>query len=86
MPPDTHDFRVALNLLFKAAIAKGLPSVVVNAGDLHRRVGEYPGRNHRMPICCDVMKENMRPGDLILNQPPKGKGASLTIKYMLPRS
>ena len=86
MPPDTYDFRVALNSLFKTAEAKGAPYVDVNSGDLHRRVGMYPGRNHRMPICCNVMKANMGPGDLILKQPPKGKGASLTIRYMLPRS
>jgi len=31
------------------------------------------------------MKENMQPGDEILTQPPKGKGATLRIRYKLPR-
>ena len=86
MPPDTYDFRAALNSLFKAAEAKGAPYVDVNSGDLHRGLGGYPGRNHRMPICCNVMWENKRAEDSVLSQPPKGKGASLTIRYMLPRS
>ena len=33
---------------------------VVKAGDLHRRVGGYPGRDHRMPTCCDVMEKHER--------------------------
>lgn len=59
----------------------------INAGELHRRVGGYSGRNHQMPFCCDVMPGALAPdaGDVILDEPPSGEGASLTIRYMLPK-
>lgn len=83
--PDSFDFELALSHLFKEAERQGWPYVDVNAGELHRKVGGYPGRSHRMPVCCEVMKKNMQAADQILEQPPKGKGASLTIRYKLPR-
>lgn len=75
-------FRRALNELF--ASSKG-EYVDVTAGDLHRNVGVYPDRHHDMPGCSDVMRQAMRPGDTVLAAPPKGRGASLTIRYRLPR-
>jgi len=83
--PNYFDFESALRCLFKEAEEAGKSYIDINAGDLHRKVGGYPGRNHRMPSCNEVMKKNMRPGDQILAQPPQGKGASLTIRYKLPR-
>ncbi len=53
----------------------------LNAGDIHRAVGGYPSANHRMPMCCQVMRSRMRGDDKILVVPPKGNGASLTIRY-----
>jgi hypothetical protein len=32
-----------------------------------------------------VMKRNMKPGDQILQQPPSGAGATLIIRFKLPR-
>jgi hypothetical protein len=62
--------------------------VEINAGLLHRRVGDYPDSvRHRMPVCCRVMFEalDLGYGDTILEQPPNGQGANLTIRYRLPR-
>jgi 5-methylcytosine-specific restriction protein A len=59
--------------------------VDINAGELHRAVGGYPGRSHRMPICCAAMREEMRAGDEGVTSPASGYGASLTIRYLLPR-
>jgi len=67
------------------ASEEGKPYVEVKSGELHSEVGSYPGSNHRMPVCCDVMRRNMKEGDEILQQPPKGKGANLVIRYKLPR-
>lgn len=54
----------------------------LNSGDIHREIGGYPdSTNHRMPVCCDVMYSNMQGDDKIISAPPKGKGASLTIRY-----
>lgn len=83
--PTRADFQRVLDSIFKQAESKGLKFIDVTAGDLHRKVGGYPGSNHRMPVCCHVMKQNMQEGDIILYQPPSGQGASLRIRYKLPR-
>ena len=57
----------------------------MRAGDLRRIDRGYPGPDHRMPVCCDVMyAEMLDAADAILAAPPKGKGASLVIEYLLP--
>lgn len=76
------DFRQALGELFAFANEKGLSAITVRAGELHRLVGDYPGQNHRMPICCAVMRDFMRAKDEIISAPPKGDGASLEIRYL----
>ena len=53
----------------------------LNSGDIHKAVGGYPGKNHRMPSCCQAMKNFMKGDDKILEQPTEGNGASLTIRY-----
>lgn len=84
--PTGLDFRQQLFSLFEVAQSPGESSVVVSAGDLHRVLGGYPRPNHRMPVCCGVMKGQMREGDAIISRPPSGLGASLTIQYVLPRA
>lgn len=81
-PPTADDFQVALDSIFEHARGEFID---VKSGDLHRMVGGYPGPSHRMPLCCRVMRQNMRPGDSVINEPPKGAGAGLVIRYMLPR-
>ena len=83
--PTAQDFEDALQEIFDLAQSKGENHVVVTSGDLHRRVGGYPGRNHRMPVCCGVMRRMMQRGDEILYEPPSGQGATLTVRYNLPR-
>jgi hypothetical protein len=38
-----------------------------------------------MPSCCEAMYAEKRTGDVIIARPPEGMGASLTIRYQLPR-
>lgn len=83
--PTAQDFQEELDRTFGKALKKGVSYVTVKAGDLHRQVGNYPGHDHRMPICCSVMRQNMQAGDVILHQPPKSNGATLEIRYTLPR-
>lgn len=93
--PQTHEpsprgaradaFRVALLTRFAAASATGAKMLDLTSRDLHIDVGDYPGRNHAMPSCCATMRAAMRPGDEVLEQPPSGKGATLKIRYRLPR-
>ncbi len=85
MPPTANDFQKELDSIFAFAEAKRLTAIVIKSGDLHQLVGDYPGTDHRMPICCNVMRKNMRSGDQVLSEPPSGEGATLTIKYEFPR-
>jgi 5-methylcytosine-specific restriction protein A len=82
--PKSYDFQNALDEIFARAKPDNLSYVDITLADLHRKVGGYP-RINRMPNCCRVMKKNMRPGDEILRQPPSGQGASLKIRYLLPK-
>jgi len=85
MPASRKDFQAELNNVFASAQKEAKPFIDVRSGDLHGSVGGYPGRNHRMPLCCGVMKRNMKPGDEIVQQPPSGQGATLIIRFRLPR-
>ena len=80
-----QDFRIMLELMLQQAAEAGALFLDINSGELHRRVGGYPGPEHRMPICCQVMRMLQRDDDTILSQPPKANGASLTIRYNVPR-
>ena len=83
--PTLERLQSLLEHLWQQASSAGAAYVDVNAGELHRDAGGYPGSNHRMPMCCSIMRRNMREGDAVLSEPPSGQGASLTIRYKLPR-
>ncbi len=85
--PTAGDFRNELHRIMLEAMKAGREFVEINAGELHNRVGDYPDKNHRMPVCCTVMRAALAAdaGDLILEEPPSGQGAALTIRYVLPR-
>ena len=79
------DFRTRLQKLLSEAEANGATAIEINAGKLHRAVGGYPAEDgkHEMPSCCEAMYQLRKPQDEILSSPPKGKGATLTIRYLL---
>jgi hypothetical protein len=85
--PNADAFRNELHRMMLEAMKAGKEFAEINSGDLHRRLGDYPGPSHRMPLCCEVMRGALAPdaGDVILRQPSSGQGASLTIRYVLPR-
>ena len=85
LPPTAEEFQSELDRIFSSAQQVGKPFIEVTSGDLHRSVGGYPGLNHRIPMCCGVMKRNMKPGDKIVRQPPSGLGATLIVRFTLPR-
>jgi hypothetical protein len=84
--PEADDFRAALQKRLAEAEKNRESHCDVQSGDLHRDVGIYPASNHLMPICCDVMRQAMRGEDWIIREPPKKNGASVVIRYMLPRT
>jgi hypothetical protein len=82
------EFRAGLRAELYEAQQRGVLAVEVNAGKLHRKLGGYPpplGQHHQMPTCCDVLYDEQKAGDQIVVKPPNGRGASLTIRYTLPR-
>lgn len=81
-----NEFRAALHRHFSEAQAKGESHVEIRSGDLHTEVGGYPGQDHRMPVCCTVMRREMQNGDEVIKEPPSGYGASLIIRYTVPRT
>ena len=83
--PDRADFAFELGQEIGKAEGAGASHVDINAGDLHRAVGGYPGHDHRMPVCCEVMRARMATRDTLLSEPPKKDGAIVTIRYVLPR-
>ncbi|MBS1163989.1 MAG: endonuclease [Proteobacteria bacterium] len=87
--PTADDFRVELTGILQRAELQGRPHVEINAGELHRSVGGYPsreGNQHAMPSCCGVMRGELEAGKAeIIYTPESGNGASLTIRYYLPR-
>ena len=83
--PSKDEFMRAVRALLREAELEGKPFLEINSGQLHRDLGGYPGTRHALPSCCDAMYEVQKSGDAILSKPPKGKGASLTIRYRLPR-
>lgn len=83
--PSKDDFREELHARFKRAVERGAKEIEINSGDLHRALGGYPADKHQMPSCCDVMHEERGAGDQMISSPPSGRGASLTIRYALPR-
>lgn len=85
--PTAGEFCEVLYRMFYRAFREDHAAVEISAGELHRRVGGYPGPDHRMPICCGVMRAalDLEAGDQIVEEPPSGQGASLRIRYMLPR-
>ena len=73
----TNEFRLFIDSEIKNMQQK---YIELTSGDVHRELGIYPDRNHSMPSCCRAMKQLMIKGDIILSAPPKGNGASLTIR------
>jgi hypothetical protein len=74
-----HELRAQL----KKAEARGSIDIVINSGQLYRSLGGYPGSTHGMPACCDAMRSEMKPGDILLVEQASGPG--MTVRYQLPR-
>lgn len=86
MSTTKEDFHKKLEEILSFAEKNKLSSFTLLSGSLHRLVGGYPGPDHRMPVCCRVMREVMQAGDEILSEPPSGQGATLKIRYKITRT
>ena len=82
--PTADDFREQARE-FEVATVAGRDYVDVRSGCLHSKVGGYPAKSHRMRSCCRVMCDAMGSDDEVLQSPPGGQGATLAIRYRIPR-
>jgi 5-methylcytosine-specific restriction protein A len=76
-------FASTLESLLAQARKAGETFLEVNAGDLHRKVGGFPGPQHHMSLCCNVLRGAMGPDDFAVREPRSGSGPSLTLRYHL---
>ena len=86
--PNKEDFERTLEQIFRyKEIMEEAEYVDINSGKLHKYIGGYPNNgNHHMSTCCDVMYQLKKDGDEIIEDgTQKGHGASITIRYKLPR-
>jgi hypothetical protein len=74
-----HELRAQL----EKAAAQGGTRVTITSGELYRLLGGYPGSTHGMLACCDAMRSEMKPGDVVVIEQPNGAG--MTVRYQLPR-
>jgi hypothetical protein len=95
------DFRSELQAQWRQADMIGRAFIDVTSADLCRAVGDYSDvastdlyhavsdypdpQRHRIKTCCDVMQQARKHRDQVLAAPPLGNGATLTIRYYLPR-
>lgn len=83
--PKAADFRAQLRRDLQAAASRNKAFLDVVARQLHQVVGGYPSEHNRMVACCKVMLSEMIADDRVLAAPPSRLGASLVIRYVLPR-
>jgi hypothetical protein len=81
MSPTAWDFQNQLMAILNGARQSGQPYIDVESDNLHQQVGGYAKSNHKMPVCCEVMRRMMRFGDSILSETASGQGGTLTIRY-----
>jgi hypothetical protein len=76
-------FQQELRAQIERAIQRGAEQLIVNSGELLVSVGGRPDPKYQMRYCCDVMREEMKAGDTVVDGSENGKGAGLTICYLL---
>jgi len=79
-----EDFQQELDNILSKALKKGEQYVVVNSIDMHHRMGGYPGYDHKMDLCHEVMKANTKKADTIYGQWEPND--DLSIRYSVDRN
>lgn len=78
-------FRDELRRQLALAEMEGKPYIAVSAESLHRELGDSPDSGERMRECCEVMYGEMGNDDRVDTTPHDRPGATLAIRYVLPR-
>jgi hypothetical protein len=84
MTPTEENFREFIQYIIEENKKLKNEFVDIKSGSIHTLLGSYPGNNHRMKTCCNVMyKFAEELNHNIISSPQKGFGASLVIRYYL---
>lgn len=75
----TAEIRAYIFGIFEQFRAQGEDSCTLVSGEIHRAMG----LKHLMPSVCNAMYQLRKDGDEIVHSPPKGKGSTLRIQYLL---
>ncbi len=73
---DIRDYIVNQKDIAKKA---GKSSIILVAREIHKELN----LKSRFPMVCNAMRQCMKPGDIILFQPPKGYSSTLEIQYKI---
>jgi hypothetical protein len=79
-------FQQELRAQIERAKKRGAEQLIVNSGELFVAVGGRLGPKQQMRYCCDVMRDEMKAGDGVVDSPENGNGPGLTIRYLLSGS
>ena len=73
-------YKQELHAQMESAANYGAPDILINAGELCRALR---GGITATDACCKAMREELKPGDLVLIE--SGAGVGMTVRYRLPR-
>jgi hypothetical protein len=74
-------FAYELRLQLRTATDQGATSIVMTSRDLCKAVRTG---SSSLDACCEAMKQEIRPEDVVLHD--KDIGVGMSIRYQLPRS
>ena len=77
-------FRQELRVQLGHAAARGDLDLLVCAGELFDSVPKGTRPDLGMGYCCDAMRDEMAPGEIVLVE--RSNGSGMTVRFMLPRS
>ncbi|WP_156179984.1 hypothetical protein [Bradyrhizobium sp. LTSPM299] len=77
-------FRQGLLAQMSRATKVGRIDVTIDSGQLLRELGGRPGSVHGMPLCCEAMLAEMKPGDTLMAV--RNNAAGMIVRYRLPRA
>lgn len=75
--PGIHEVAAYLKSRIETADKSGEKYITLRSGEIHKELR----LSNRMPTVCDAMYQLMKPGDTVIERPPKGRGSRLVITY-----
>jgi hypothetical protein len=85
MSPETKSFRNLLFKRFSKAYHRGKTTIDVRADDISREVSGDWETSRNETACSEVMRQEMRGDDHVLETPVSDSGKNLVVRYVLPR-